>query len=589
MQRGIPSKGRRLPRWVVPMGFAVLLFAIFLPLREGMAKTDKIHRPDVIYIDTAARTKTLEMAPAVFQHDKHTAALAEMGKDCAVCHTAMDSDTPFAFMGLPENADAALVEKGFHDGCLSCHYDLAEGPQDGECRTCHAAGMPYENNAKPMQMSASLHYQHIASDRIVFDSAATAAGENAQNCGACHHVFDTELDTLVWAKGKEEACSACHGETEVDGVIALQTASHEQCVQCHALMNAEATAAATAQAEAGQTETAPVKMLPQTCASCHTAEAQNAIPVLENVPRLERGQPDMVILHSKADAAATTAATASDTAETPAVTSTQEQTQQAQGLEPVLFNHKAHEQVAQCSVCHHTGLNNGGCSSCHTPAGKAEGGFIQLSQAMHDPMSERSCVGCHQQTVQNDPTCAGCHAYVQPMEPDSCGTCHSAVPGITDVTDDATLLVDQTALQRVLEESAAKRSATTPIAAESIPEVVIIDDLMDEYEAVKFPHRKIYAALQKNMADNGLAKAFHNSPEATCAACHHNSPSNTLQNPPACVSCHGAAAETLPVVDNRPSLKAAYHQQCMTCHERMDVKPVAQDCAGCHAPRNAEQ
>lgn len=101
-----------------------------------------------------------------------------------------------------------------------------------------------------------------------------------------------------------------------------------------------------------------------------------------------------------------------------------------------------------------------------------------------------------------------------------------------------------------------------------------------------FPHRKIYEALVKGAADSGLASAFHTSPTAMCAACHHNSPIADLKTPPKCASCHGIEADKMATSVNKPSLKAAYHQQCMACHDRMKIeKPAATDCAGCHTPR----
>jgi cytochrome c553 len=52
-------------------------------------------------------------------------------------------------------------------------------------------------------------------------------------------------------------------------------------------------------------------------------------------------------------------------------------------------------------------------------------------------------------------------------------------------------------------------------------------------------------------------------------------------NPPKCASCHGKTADMK--LPDRPALKAAYHLQCMGCHERMKVDPVAKtDCTGCH-------
>ena len=57
--------------------------------------------------------------------------------------------------------------------------------------------------------------------------------------------------------------------------------------------------------------------------------------------------------------------------------------------------------------------------------------------------------------------------------------------------------------------------------------------------------------------------------------------------PPKCGSCHSAKID--PRVPERPTLKAAYHLQCMGCHDGMDVaRPLDTSCASCHKPRATE-
>jgi hypothetical protein len=76
-----------------------------------------------------------------------------------------------------------------------------------------------------------------------------------------------------------------------------------------------------------------------------------------------------------------------------------------------------------------------------------------------------------------------------------------------------------------------------------------------------------------------LASAFHTDPATLCSGCHHNSPPS--MNPPKCGSCHGTTTD--PKSPGRITLKAAYHLQCMGCHERMKVEFVVKtDCTGCH-------
>lgn len=311
---------------------------------------------------------------------------------------------------------------------------------------------------------------------------------------------------------------------------------------------------------------------PVTCAGCHSAEAQASWRKVSDPPRLMRGQPDATVLMP------------------PAAGETKRSVADASGMDPVLFNHKAHEEVTDsCAVCHHQRIS--ACTDCHTVEGVQEGDFVTLGDAMH-----KSCVGCHQQTVMSKPECAGCHGPLnRPMEIKSaCTVCHQPVEGLP-----TTGAPDKTQLEQIAEANLAARMLEKALAPQNtlseadaiiarMPETVRIDALENKYEASVFPHRRIFQVLRKGMEGDGLAARFHTSTLATCAACHHHSPAETLVTPPACASCHGSQADRQETDANRPSLKAAYHQQCMACHERMNITtPAATDCTGCHAARPA--
>ena len=70
----------------------------------------------------------------------------------------------------------------------------------------------------------------------------------------------------------------------------------------------------------------------------------------------------------------------------------------------------------------------------------------------------------------------------------------------------------------------ARPAVAEKFADEDIPEKVFIDTLVNQYEAVELPHRKIVKTLMGNMADNKLAAYFHREPGTMCQGCHHNSP-----------------------------------------------------------------
>ena len=98
---------------------------------------------------------------------------------------------------------------------------------------------------------------------------------------------------------------------------------------------------------------------------------------------------------------------------------------------------------------------------------------------------------------------------------------------------------------------------------ERVPDVVILDELEDLYLPVPFDHKG-----HSEMAKMTIG----------CAICHHFTPEGTPH--PACKSCH----EVSPVREDmrKPSLKAAYHRQCLSCHREWSHQTA---CEICHPPK----
>ncbi len=99
----------------------------------------------------------------------------------------------------------------------------------------------------------------------------------------------------------------------------------------------------------------------------------------------------------------------------------------------------------------------------------------------------------------------------------------------------------------------------------------IIRKTEDHYGPVRFMHAK-HAVTVKD-----------------CALCHHHRPLDEASSETVrCSACHQE-----PFKDDHPErigLKAAYHQQCMGCHQEMNNGPI--DCSGCHrknAPDHKEK
>ncbi len=92
-----------------------------------------------------------------------------------------------------------------------------------------------------------------------------------------------------------------------------------------------------------------------------------------------------------------------------------------------------------------------------------------------------------------------------------------------------------------------------------------VDTYERKYEPVRFMHSKHAASLGGD-----------------CAACHHYRPADSKASETvACRSCHQEAFSGKDT--ERVGLKAAYHMQCMNCHEKMKQGPVS--CEGCHEKR----
>jgi hypothetical protein len=99
--------------------------------------------------------------------------------------------------------------------------------------------------------------------------------------------------------------------------------------------------------------------------------------------------------------------------------------------------------------------------------------------------------------------------------------------------------------------------------AQETPDVFIIDELSDIYVPVVFPHK-----LHASMADMGVG----------CESCHHHNPEGRILN---CKECHGDPSN--PVNLSQPSLKGAYHRQCLACHRDWSHESA---CSACHAKRD---
>ncbi|MCK5097434.1 MAG: cytochrome c3 family protein [Desulfobacteraceae bacterium] len=527
----------------------ILILLPFIGLTD-LKDADKQKSLDVITIELPEETIKNEMPAVNFLHTLHNKAVD--GK-CAECHTQKDDTFVFKFKRTDEKASMAL----YHDNCISCHIetkkrDKKAGPLAAECRSCHGIDKKAEPSFAKIDFDKSLHFIHETSKDI-----KPLISSQSDNCSACHHKYNTETKQTYYVKGEEESCTYCHQNKKIDDTRSIKDASHDSCVACHTGLKNKDT-------KNNDIKNKDIKAGPITCKGCHDLEEQSKIKarlakIEKDIPRLKRNQPDETVITGLITSLIAEKISEGESSE--------------YLMNGVAFNHKLHEaKTKDCTSCHHKSLKK--CNDCHTAKGSVEGKFFSLEHVMHDKKSQRSCVGCHAEfTKQSD--CAGCHAMMPKQMPKdrSCAACHNTKADMIPLDSDA---------QKVLAAKVVEKQSDDYqiIMDDKIPEKVIIGELANEYKPSEFPHRKVVKAIAKRVEKSSMAKVFHENQQTLCMGCHHNSPKSI--EPPKCVSCHGKKSN---IINGKPHLKGAYHRQCITCHQKMDVKQVLPtDCNKCHEP-----
>jgi len=526
---------------ILGMLFLVLVFGIDAQGTSEQSGHVGEQRPDLIVIDTSPEV--------VFLHDLHTDALEKLNKDCTTCHLpekpGSDRISPkFKQLKDIEDASQKEVEKICRTECLGCHKELTAGGQKAgpvEWKDCYKDKVGAISLIEPLGFDKSLHFRHTKAttapcQKYQWDKEKPT---NKGDCGLCHHEYDEKAKKIFYDKGKEGSCRYCHMKETEENRISMRLASHYGCIECHQKTLAE-----------------DKKAGPYRCSGCHDLKEQEKIKKLEIIPRIERNQPDIVLIATNEV--------------------TKDKEAPAARMNPVPFDHKAHEiNNDSCIVCHHASLDS--CSKkCHTPAGSKEGEFITLERAMHLKGCEDSCLGCHE-TEQSDPKCAACHIFMEKerKEMATCLICH-----MEQMEENAEVKAqyNENVMAEMMLQS--RKTITSLYKDEDIPEKVIIKRLEDKYEPVEMPHRKIIKTLFNNIKDNKLASSFHPELGTVCQGCHHNSPPSKKH--PGCGSCHSTLAfdgqNTI-----KPEIRAAYHQKCIGCHNKLGLeKPKTAGCVDCH-------
>jgi hypothetical protein len=539
MANGLLIRSKKV---IIP-AFILLITSYIIVEAYSVNQPDK-SRPDIIMIDLPAVEGSEQMPAVQFLHDRHTEKLKGK-KDCSACHIKDNNKFAFKYMRIKDSAvknDMAL----YHTNCNACHLEnnksnIPSGPLAGDCRSCHNLKSRIKDSRKQIDFNKSLHFRHESSINI-----KPLKNREDANCSACHHKFDKNKKTTAYVKGEEESCFYCHKSAATKEASSIQTASHSACVNCHQKLKEQKKTAG-----------------PVECKSCHDYAEQKKIEKVKSIPRMKRNQPDTVLM--------------ANWAKRPDIN----ESLIGKQMNPVAFDHKAHEAKNEsCRSCHHESMKP--CGDCHTESGTKEGGFVILEQAMHSGKSGKSCIGCHK-TAQLKKECAGCHTAIPEKQysKDKCVVCHSV--------DKKQLGVSPLSKERRSEIASnnlnLKLNFTLKVPDEKIPEKVTINAIADKYEAATFPHRKILRSLESRIKEDKIAGHFHDDKTTLCGSCHHNSPASLV--PPKCASCHGKT--TNGDQDGRPSLKGAYHGQCIACHQVMGIKePAATDCVKCHKEKTGK-
>ncbi len=106
--------------------------------------------------------------------------------------------------------------------------------------------------------------------------------------------------------------------------------------------------------------------------------------------------------------------------------------------------------------------------------------------------------------------------------------------------------------------------------------------LEKEYGPAVFPHRAVVKRLVEISNESRMANYFHRGIATVCKGCHHESDPEAevkKNKPPHCRSCHSVTFDQQNM--NKPRLIAAYHRQCIGCHEVMGITKT-KECRDCH-------
>jgi hypothetical protein len=542
---------------------------------ENQTSTNSVQLPLLIAHQGSA--SSLERPTVAFDHDRHTKAVGQAKvQDCAVCHLLSESNAlltnpKVAIFKFPkeqfDERDKTAVMYAYHAACVGCHKRMAAerkqtGPLIGRCGKCHVKKVAFEKVVwawSPI-FNYARHAEHLQAaekfdpaDKLNVTEKVDVVGETTgKRCETCHHIYDEQQKKLVYKKDTENSCRGCHKAKDEKNARSMKKVAHSACIGCHMKLAEKVRKELLQEERTVLTERDKKRFGPFNCAGCHGKHKDLTPEDTEKIPRLVRGQKDVMDL-----------ALVESTPDNPVPAQTGR-------MKTVGYNHKAHEPRVQfCNACHHHSLEK--CSNCHTRQGDAtKGGGVTYERAFHKVTAKQACVGCHESAKEGS-KCAGCHHQAIVETPkSSCPVCHR---GPSDGKP-----VDAPGLPLVFDK-------------ERVPENLAIKLLEKEFKPAEFPHRKIVTKLTAISNQSSLARVFHaaGGQETLCAGCHHKTDYAAAQTKktPQCSSCHSRPFDRKEL--GKPGILGAYHRQCIGCHQAMKQKPVALECVKCHPAKEGRQ
>jgi hypothetical protein len=549
-----------LARGGVIIGVCLLFLIAKAPNTHSGEKPQGKPRELPLFISATDTFKDLERPPVRFYHDKHTAALKEEG--CGACHPenqnkAITGTYLYTYpKDKPKGSDQVLMDS-YHGACMGCHNQRQKQGKKSGAVTCGGCHVKEEREVLEYGAVGPAYYSGV--DDIYH-----------KDCIACHkgnEKVKKEAEPLDWKefyitirkqeearwpasvhdyywhyqheKALEKKCDLCHHlYSEEQKKLIYQEGTESSCQDCHRgkdekkkrsyrnVAHSQCITCHLNRDKVGQ------KAGPATCGGCHGKEKQRTLQELADIPRPQVKQRDEYLI--KIDDAR---------------------------MKEVPFGHKAHEgYTATCRACHHE--TQKACKECHPLKGIKEGGYVTLAQAYHEVSSQWSCIGCHD-LKKAEPSCGGCHHFMKSgLAEGSCTICHSGPP-------------DKARTPQTL-------SAPKELLPDKLDEEITIGLLEEQYKPSKFPHLKIIKKLSDLSHESKLARYFHTQEMTICRGCHHDSPLEAKKPVPPCNTCHSPQKQPRKGV---PALFGAYHQQCVGCHEKMDLKIKPRDCSKCHEPK----